>query len=253
MLIKVDSAAPTTTAQVSSTMGWDVWYLSPAQVYLNGSDGGASGVANIYYTIDGGAIQTYNGTLNITAGGVHTVNYWSVDVAGNTEAQKSVTVRVDSAAPTTQITTGGTGANGWYRGPVQVGLSGSDPESGVAFTMYRVDGGQTQIYSGPFTISGEGQHEVLYYSNDKLGHNEAQQSATIRIDSTLPTAQISVSGTVGGNGYYKGPVQFTIAASDNLSGVASTYYRINGGPTQVYSRSFHYFSRWHLQCGLLER
>lgn len=234
LLIKVDSAAPTTTAQVSSSMWWDVWYLSPAQVYLNGSDGVASGVANIYYTLDGGAIQTYSGTLNITAGGVHTINYWSVDVAGNTEAQKSVTVRVDSAAPTTQITTGGTGANGWYRGPVQVGFSPSDPESGVAFTMYRVDGGQTQIYSAPFTISGEGQHEVLYYSNDKLGHNEAQQSATIRIDSTLPTAQISASGTVGGNGYYKGPVQFTIAASDSGSGVAGINYRINGGATQVY-------------------
>ncbi len=237
MLIKVDSVAPSTTAQVSSSMWWDVWYLSPAQVYLNGSDS-ASGVANIYYTIDGGAIQTTTGTINISTGGVHVVNYWSVDRAGNTEAQKSVTVRVDSAAPTTQITTGGTGANGWYRGPVQVALSASDPESGVGFTMYRVDGGQTQIYGGPFTITGEGQHEVLYYSNDKLSHFEAQQSATIRIDSTLPAAQSSVSGIVGGNGYYKGPVQFTITASDSRSGVASTFYRINGGPTQVYVAPF---------------
>lgn len=237
MLIKVDSAAPSTTAQVSSTSWWDVWYLSPAQVYLNGSDGGASGVANTYYTIDGGATQTYTGTINISTGGVHLVNYWSVDVAGNTEAQKSVTVRVDSAAPTTQITMGGTGANGWYRGPVQVSLSASDPESGVNVTMYRVDGGPTMVYSSPFTVSGEGQHQVLYWSNDKLSHTEAQQTATINIDLTLPTAQSSVSGTAGGNGYYKGPVQFTITASDNLSGVANRYYRING-VTQTYSSPF---------------
>ena len=237
MLIKVDSAAPSTTAQVSSTWSWDVWYLSPAQVYLNGSDGGASGVANTYYTIDGGATQTYTGTINISTGGVHIVNYWSVDVAGNTEAQKSVTVRVDSAAPTTQITIGGTGANGWYRGPVQVSLSASDPESGVNVTMYRVDGGPTMVYSSPFTISGEGQHQVLYWSNDKLSHTEAQQTATIKIDSTVPTAQNSVSGTAGGNGYFKSAVQFTITASDNLSGVANRYYRING-VTQTYSSPF---------------
>jgi len=238
MLIKVDSEAPTTTAQVSSSMWWDVWYLSPAEVYLRGTDS-ASGVANIYYTIDGGSVQTTtNGIINISTGGVHVVNYWSVDNAGNTEAQKSVTVRVDSAAPTTQITTGGTGANGWYRGPVQVALTPTDPESGINVTLYRLDGGQTQVYSGPFTVSGEGQHEVLYYSVDKLSHYEAQQSATIRIDSILPAASNSVSGTIGGNGYYKGPVQFTITASDNMSGVGNIYYRINGGGTQTYGSPF---------------
>ena len=234
MPIKVDSQAPTTAAQVSSNWWWDVWYLSPAQVYLNGLDN-ASGVANIYYTIDGGATQNYTATINISTGGVHVVNYWTVDVAGNTEAQKSVTVRVDSAAPTTQISTSGAGANGWYRGPVQVALTPTDPESGVNVTLYRVDGGVTQTYGGPFGLSGEGQHGVIYYSVDKLSHYEAQQNATVRIDSTLPVAQSSVSGTVGGNGYYKGPVQFSVTGSDNLSGVASIYYRINGGATQGYA------------------
>jgi hypothetical protein len=162
-----------------------------------------------------------------------------VDLAGNTEAQKSLTVRVDSDAPTTQITTAGTGANGWYRGPVQVGLTATDPEVGVSFTFYRVDGGPTMIYGGaPFTVSGEGQHTVLYWSNDKLSHTEAQNSATIRIDSTLPTVQNALSGLVGGNGYYKGPVQFTMTGTDNLSGLANIYYRVNGGATLVYSAPF---------------
>jgi len=143
------------------------------------------------------------------------------------------------AAPTTQITTGGIGANGWYQGAVQVGLTATDPEVGVNVTMYRVDGGPTMVYGGaPFTVSGDGQHTVLYWSNDKLNHTEAQNSATIRIDSTLPTVQSSLSGLVGGNGYYKGPVQFTMTGTDNLSGLANIYYRVNGGATLVYSSPF---------------
>src|SRR6185503_3872495 len=178
MQIKVDSVAPTSQAQAWSTWQYDVWYQSPAQVSITATDS-ASGVATIYYTIDGGPTQTFTTTFNISTGGVHTVNYWSVDQAGNTEAQKSLTVRVDSEAPTTQITTGGTGANGWYRGPVQVGLTATDPEVGVNVTMFRVDGGPTMVYSAPFTVSGEGPHTVLYWSNDKLNHTEDQKSATI--------------------------------------------------------------------------
>jgi outer membrane protein assembly factor BamB len=238
LLIKVDSVAPSSQAQASSTWSFDVWYQSPAQVYISATDN-ASGIANTYYTLDGGATQTYTAAFNISTGGVHIVNYWSVDQAGNTEAQKSFTVRVDSAAPTTQIATAGTGANGWYRGPVQVSLTATDPEVGVNVTMYRVDGGLTMIYSGtPFTVTGEGQHTVLYWSNDKLNHTETQNSATIRIDSTVPTVQNSFSGPLGGNGYYIGPVQFTMTGTDNLSGLANIYYRVNGGATLVYSSPF---------------
>ena len=237
MLIKVDSVPPSSQASASSSWRYDVWYQSPAQIYINATDS-ASNIATIYYTIDGGPTQTYTAVFNITTGGVHVVNYWSVDQAGNTETQKSLTVRVDSEAPTTQITTSGTGANGWYRGPVQVGLTATDPEVGVNVTMYRVDGGPTMVYGVPFTVTGEGPHTVLYWSNDKLNHTEAQNSATIRIDSTLPTVQNSLSGPVGGNGYYKGPVQFTMTGSDGQSGLANIYYRINGGATLGYSSPF---------------
>jgi hypothetical protein len=238
MLIKVDSVPPSSQASASSTWRYDVWYQSPAQIYINATDS-ASNIATTYYTIDGGPTQTYTAVFNITAGGVHVVNYWSVDNAGNTEAQKSLTVRVDSDAPTTQLSTAGTGANGWYRGPVQVSLTATDPEVGVNVTLYRVDGGITNVYNGtPFTVSGEGLHTVLFWSNDKLNHTEAQKSATISIDSTPPTIQNSISGTVGGNGYYKGPVQFTLTGTDSLSGPATIYYRVNGGATLVYSAPF---------------
>lgn len=237
MIIKVDVSAPSTTAAVYGSW-YDVWYQSPAQVGFTTSDGD-SGVANTYYTVDGGATQTYSGLVSISGGGDHTVNYWSVDTAGNAETQKTLTVKIDNTAPTTQLAASGTaGSNGWYRSAVQVSLNASDTQVGVNVTLYRVDGGPTLVYSGPFNVSGDGQHQVIYYSNDKVSNTEAQQTATIKIDSTVPTAQSSVSAPAGGNGYYKGAAQVTLTAADNLSGVANKFYRVDGGATQTYGSPF---------------
>ncbi len=46
-----------------------------------------SGIRATYYAIDGGATQTYGEpfTADLSTG-VHTITYWSVDLAGNEEA-----------------------------------------------------------------------------------------------------------------------------------------------------------------------
>ncbi|MEK6335637.1 MAG: PQQ-binding-like beta-propeller repeat protein [Acidobacteriota bacterium] len=235
--IKIDVTAPSTQAAAGGTIS-NGWYRNPAQVYLTASDAD-SGVATSYYNIDGGATQTYSGTFNVTGGGSHAVNYWSVDALGNTEPQKSLTVQVDVTAPSTQLSASGTtGTNGWYRSSVQVSLTGTDSEAGVASTYFRVDGGPTQTYTGPFAVNGDGQHQVSFWSVDWLSNSAAPQTAVIKIDQTAPATQNSVSGPAGGNGYFKGAAQVTLTASDNLSGVANKYYRIDGGATQTYAAAF---------------
>jgi outer membrane protein assembly factor BamB len=235
--IKIDVTPPSTQAAAGGVIS-NGWYRNPAQVYLTASDSD-SGVRNSYYTIDGGATQTYASTFNVTGGGSHTINYWSVDAIGNTEPHQSLTVQVDVTAPSTQLLPSGTtGNNGWYRGPVQVSLTGSDSGAGVSSTYYSVDGGATQTFASAFTISSEGSHRVSFWSVDWVGNSETHQSATIKIDSTVPTTQSSVSGPAGGNGYYKGAAQVSLTASDNLSGVANKYYRIDGGVTNTYSAAF---------------
>ena len=53
-----------------------------------------SGVAATYYQIDGGQVLT--GTSPVVSGsGTHTLTYWSADNAGNLEASRSVTVKID--------------------------------------------------------------------------------------------------------------------------------------------------------------
>src|SRR6185369_15494036 len=200
--VNVDIGSPLTTASVSGGSS-NGWYEASAQVTLTASDG-ASGVASTYYTIDGGATQTYVSPFGVATGGTHAISFWSVDAVGNSEHQQSLTLQVDVSPPSTQISTTGTsGNNGWYRSAVQVSLVASDnSQAGVANSYFSVDGGAPQNYAGAFTIGTEGIHQVNYWSVDRLGNTEGQQAATVKIDWHGSTVQNSVSGTPAGNNFF---------------------------------------------------
>jgi len=92
-----DLIAPTTTSDAKSS------YSGQATIELTASDNaGGSGVAATYYKVDGGA--TVAGTqVTVSSAGDHTLEFWSVDVAGNTESHRSVMFTITS--PTTPPTT----------------------------------------------------------------------------------------------------------------------------------------------------
>jgi hypothetical protein len=95
-----DFTAPTVTAtnlQRTATSGWK---RAAVSVKLRGSDGsGGSGVAAVYYTVDGGDTQTYSRAFNVADAGAHEVRYWAVDKAGNTGSPRTGYVNLDLAAP----------------------------------------------------------------------------------------------------------------------------------------------------------
>ncbi|MGQ9609059.1 MAG: C10 family peptidase [bacterium] len=66
------------------------------------------------------------------------------------------------------------------------------------------------------------------------------ESTNFTIDSTPPVTIPSLSGeqTDPGSGWYTSNVEVTLSASDNLSGVNRTYYRINSGDQQLYQSPF---------------
>lgn len=59
-------------------------------------------------------------------------------------------------------------------------------------------------------------------------------------DTTPPVTNVSVTGTAGDNGWYRygSAVTVTLTATDDDSGVAHTYYRINGSQLVTYNGSF---------------
>ena len=88
-------------------------------------------------------------------------------------------------------------------------------------------------------VGGDGSHTVDYNSTDRAGNVETIRSTPFKLDTIAPSTAASLSGTLGGNGtYYVGPVNVTLTATDATSGVASTTYRVDGGPSVTYISTF---------------
>jgi Tfp pilus assembly protein PilX len=178
------------------------WYRSAVQVSLSASDT-LSGVQNSYYRIDGGAIQTYASPFSISASGQHAVDYWSTDIAGNSEATRSLSIKIDTIAPVVSATASPSTAPKNPR-PVTVTISGSvtDGTSGAGNANYSVvdEYGVTQP-SGPVTLQANGNYSFTLSlpatktGQDKDGHlytitvrgfdqagNSASATATVRIN-----------------------------------------------------------------------
>jgi len=161
------------------------------------------------------------------------------DKAGNSATFTSPTIHIDLTAPSTTATLPGVSQNQeWFTSPVPVTLSASDNLSGVANTLYTINGGAPQTYTTAFTLSSDGVYTLEYWSVDNASNTETHKTRTVRIDSTAPVTQASASGTVGTNGWFRSAVQVSLSATDNLSGVQNSFYRIDGGATQTYTVAF---------------
>ncbi len=204
--VKLDNAAPSVTLDTTpaSPDGANGWFTSSASFTLSATDG-ASGVASRLYRLDGASAQTYTGPVSLSQGD-HTVEYWAVDLAGNTSTHATTHVKLDSTKPvTTLATTPGTpdGSNGWFRqASVAFTLSATDATSGVATRLYTIDGGSTQTYASAVTIAAQGDHVVTYWSVDSAGNTESVHTTHVKLDNVAPT--VSVSLTAAGSALASG-------------------------------------------------
>lgn len=161
------------------------------------------------------------------------------DKVGNTATFTSPAVHIDLTAPATQIQVPGISqTQEFFTSPVPVTLNASDNLSGVANTLYTINGGPAQTYTSTFTISADGNYTIEFWSVDTASNIETHKTRIVRIDSTAPVTQASVSGTAGTNNWYRSAVQVSLSASDNVSGVQTTNYRIDGGAIQTYAGPF---------------
>jgi subtilisin family serine protease len=159
------------------------------------------------------------------------------DASGNLLAEDITgDFTIDSTPPETEaVLDGSEGKDGWYTSDVIVILSATDSASGVNVTQYKVNDDPWKQYSGRFTVTGS---EVYYYSQDKAGNTEAEKHIEIRVDKAAPETSLALAGTEGDNGWYISDVTVTLSATDSLSGVKETGYRIDGGSWQAYMEPF---------------
>lgn len=90
-LVHAESDAPLTVDDAPTG-----WQTVGANVTLTPTDAG-SGVFATYYKLNGGTVKTYTGPIAVFAQGANTVEYWSVDWAGNTESAHTASFIVFAA------------------------------------------------------------------------------------------------------------------------------------------------------------
>jgi hypothetical protein len=163
--------SPVTTASVEGTVGLNGWYLSGVNVTLTAT-GGEGGVDYTEYRLDGGSWTNNVAPISIQLEGAHMLEYRSVDNTANVEPTKIFIVKIDRVAPIT--TSAVSGSRAW--------LNATDATSGLAITMYRIDGGTWKAYLGTLDISDEGTHTVEFYSTDLAGNVEETQSLELEVE-----------------------------------------------------------------------
>lgn len=148
----------------------------------------------IHCHYDGGAAYA----VNFLASEVNTNDYFHPDVAGQADlasvAFKNGPNYADLSTPTTTITSDREpdSSEGWYRSNVQLTLSATAGEYPVKGTEYKIGEAESWTrYTGPITISSEGQTTITARSVDVNGDTEASKALTIDIDKTAPTLSVS--------------------------------------------------------------
>ncbi|MCU6791318.1 Ig-like domain-containing protein [Paenibacillus sp. WQ 127069] len=180
---QVDKTAPTTTDNAPAG-----WVNHDVTVSLNASDS-ESGVAAVYYTVDGGAQQTGT-TVTLTSEGVHTLSFWSVDNAGNIESQHMTIIKIDKTPPAEAALT----ADKTAPTATDVTVTISYPADAME-KVYKVGANGTwAAYLTPVVVSENG--TVYARGTDAAGNLSNETSYVIsNIDKVIPTATIAYSTT----------------------------------------------------------
>ncbi|WP_227937256.1 OmpL47-type beta-barrel domain-containing protein [Alkalihalobacillus deserti] len=207
----LDDEAPVTTIDSSTK-----WTNQKADVTLSATDN-ETGVANTYYTINDRPFVEGT-TFTLEEEGVHKISFYSVDKVGNVEKIQTSEVKIDKTAPITSSDAPTT----WSKETVNVKLTAEDDRSGVASTFYSLNGSEFTEGTS-FDVIEQGINQVAFYSVDEAGNEEEEQTVEVKIDKTAPITSSDAPTT-----WIKEAVNVKLTAEDDRSGVASTFYSING-------------------------
>ncbi len=211
----VDTVPPEVSAVLNGTVGSDGWYTSPVTVGFSASDL-TSGVAGIYYRINGGALMTYTAPFTLSRDGIYNITYYAKDRAGNAAPVAGTVIKIDRTTPSLSIASPEPDSvlTGNY---TVVAVSSDDNINGV---YLRVDNGPWYSFTGKgkfWSISvdtaqySDGEHILTVKSVDVAG-NTAVKSVEVRFDNNHP----DVKEIEMPSGAVSGTVKIVISAEDSV-------------------------------------
>ena len=220
---------PSTTSDDYDT----VWDNRDFYITLTADDGSGSGVANVNYRINDGAMKS------VSADGqpkIHTerddnrLEYWSIDNVGNEEQHHVLSdIKLDKTPPATSDDYDGE----WHNKDFYIILTGDDNVSRIAEINYRVNNGaeKSVLKDGHPKIYKEGSNNKLeYWSIDNAGNEEERHIiSSIKLDKTAPILtrwEHPAKLTQIYQGAFRVKVKLRDLGGSNISGVPLFDYHI---------------------------
>lgn len=201
--VKIDRTPPTTTASAVS----GAWNNNDVTVTLDGDDK-LSGPARTYFKVGAGDIQLYSSTSkpSFSQDGVYTLEFWTIDHAGNAEQHNSIDVKIDKTNPTIDHTLlPEANFAGWNNADTRVHFLCADPGGSGIKTV----GGCTD----DIVVIAEGFNPVTGTALDNAG-NTASESFDVRVDKTPPSIVASADRAANTPGWYRDNVTVSFACAD---------------------------------------
>jgi len=251
-----------TTGDITPPTSSDNWTASgfvdqnSATIEITATDTGGSGVADIYYRVNGGSYTTVAGnsaTVSISTQGNNTLEYYAEDSTGNVEATNTEYVALESnSAPTASFTTV---TNDLELGVDASGSSDSDGTISELAWDWTNDGNyetvkdesqkQGQFYNVEVVSTSNGNKYLLNGTQQKNIDLEKGVNHTFNLTSSVQGHPFHIStSSVGGN--FNGIVTQGVSVTNPYNGnehaaeTGKLYYK----PPVDESRNLYY------QCGI---
>ena len=216
-IVKVDTQKPTTSAPGLYN---GMIRGSNITIALTADDSGASGLNYTEYKIDAANWTEYNNSFEVDVSG--TLNYRSVDLAGNVEVTKTISYTIDTVSPTIIFVTPSNGTT----------LSGIESINvtsvGASYVNFKI--GSEQFDSVEYTSDdyltelitenyANGNYILTATTYDEVGNTNSSNitvtinNTAIDTNTTAPTTIHNITGTSGTNGWYTSDVLVTLTAN----------------------------------------
>ncbi len=245
--VYVDGIAPKTKIEFQSEKAFtknQQDYYGKGLVISVISEDEMSGIAQVFYAVNGAPFSEYVEPLRFDEAGNYEVKFYAVDKTGNVEQVQSRSFIIDYTAPQTSILVNGDDRlENVLSGRISLALKTQDNYSGIKNIMYQFNDNPTKNYTMPIALKwlDEGQYLMKYFAQDNLMNTENEQTFEFFLDKTPPTVTVEVEGEQHQNRgriFISQRTKVKLTAQDNKAGVEKIMYSIDGKPETEYTEPF---------------
>jgi hypothetical protein len=174
------------------------------------------------------------------------LNYQCLDIVGNTSKEEYQKLFMDLTTPQTQCELSGSvfsdGGKQYINAQTKIILTSKDNASGVNKVFYRINTGNFVPYIRPLNFTNSGSYDITYYAIDNVSNTESAKKMCVYVDSKTPELEISdYTIPLKNNSIIESNALIYIRANDDITGVQTITYRINGSEKKLFRQPLSNF------------